>query len=59
MNPKQTINYNRIAAALDYIIQNFKDQRNLDEVPAKVPLSPFHFQGLFSEWAGNNKLKIY
>ncbi|WP_371538656.1 MULTISPECIES: Ada metal-binding domain-containing protein [unclassified Flavobacterium] len=58
MNPQQTINDNRIAAAIDYIIQNFKDKLNRDEVAAIVHLSPFHFQGLFSEWAGNSNLKI-
>lgn len=52
MNGQQQLNYNRIAAAIEYISKNFKDQPNLDEVAEKVNLSPFHFQRLFSEWAG-------
>lgn len=52
MKTQQTINYNRIAEAIDYIKQNFKDQPNLDEVAEKVHLSPFYFQKLFIEWAG-------
>ena len=52
MKAQQTINYNRIAEAIDYIKQNFKDQPKLDEVAEKVHLSPFHFQRLFTEWAG-------
>ena len=52
MKAQQTINYNRIAEAIDYIKQNFKDQPNLDEVAEKVHLSPFYFQKLFIEWAG-------
>jgi AraC family transcriptional regulator of adaptative response/methylated-DNA-[protein]-cysteine methyltransferase len=58
MNPQQTINYNRIAAAIAYIAQNFKDQPNLDIVAAKVSLSPFHFQRLFTEWAGTSPKKF-
>lgn len=52
MKQQETINYSRIAEAIDYITKNFKDQPNLDEVAEKVHLSPYHFQRLFSEWAG-------
>ncbi|MBO9583522.1 MAG: methylated-DNA--[protein]-cysteine S-methyltransferase [Flavobacterium sp.] len=58
MNIQETINYNRIAEAIDYIKANFKDQPNLDEVAEKVHLSPFHFQRLFSEWAGTSPKKF-
>ena len=52
MKTQEEINYQRIAEAIDYIKQHFKQQPNLDEVAEKVHLSPFHFQRLFSEWAG-------
>lgn len=52
------LNYNRIANAIDYIKQNFKGQPNLDEVAEKVNLSPFHFQRLFSDWAGVSPKKF-
>ena len=52
MSGQEQLNYNRIAAAIEYIRQNFKEQPNLDEVAEKINLSPFHFQRLFSEWAG-------
>lgn len=52
MSGQEQLNYNRIAAAIEYLRQNFKDQPNLDEVAEKINLSPFHFQRLFSEWAG-------
>ncbi len=58
MNAQENINYNRIAAAIDYIKNNFKTQPNLDEVAQKVHLSPFHFQRLFSEWAGTSPKKF-
>lgn len=58
MNNQQQFNYSRIAEAIDYIKINFKDQPNLDEVAAKVNLSPFHFQRLFTEWAGTTPKKF-
>lgn len=58
MTEQQTINYQRIAAAIEYIQTNFKEQPNLDEVAKKVHLSSFHFQRLFSEWAGTSPKKF-
>ena len=58
MDGQQQINYNRIAEAIEYIKTNFKDQPNLDEVAEQVHLSPFHFQRLFSEWAGTTPKKF-
>ena len=58
MRTQDSINYNRIAEAIDYIKTNFKEQPNLDEVAKKVHLSPFHFQRLFSEWAGTSPKKF-
>ena len=52
MQEQQSINYNRIAEAIQFIKKNFKDQPTLDQVAEAVHLSPFHFQRLFSEWAG-------
>lgn len=45
-------NYQRIEQAIRYLEGNFKQQPDLDEVAEKVHLSPFHFQRLFTEWAG-------
>ncbi len=58
MTELQTINYNRIADAIEYLKSNFKSQPNLDQVAEKVHLSPFHFQRLFSEWAGTTPKKF-
>ena len=58
MTEQQNINYKRIAEAIEYIKINFKEQPNLDEVAKKVHLSPFHFQRLFSEWAGTSPKKF-
>lgn len=54
----QNINFQRVAEAIEYLTQNFKEQPGLDEVARKVHLSPFHFQRLFSEWAGVSPKKF-
>ncbi|NLR56792.1 methylated-DNA--[protein]-cysteine S-methyltransferase [Chitinophaga polysaccharea] len=51
-NDKAMNNYDKIATAIDYIKSNFKTQPDLQEVAAAVHMSPFHFQRVFSEWAG-------
>ncbi|WP_183579197.1 bifunctional helix-turn-helix domain-containing protein/methylated-DNA--[protein]-cysteine S-methyltransferase [Mucilaginibacter sp. X5P1] len=58
MNTQETINYNRIAEAINYIKLNFKDQPDLDQVAEKINLSPFHFQRLFTDWAGISPKKF-
>ncbi|GAA0414846.1 methylated-DNA--[protein]-cysteine S-methyltransferase [Cocleimonas flava] len=44
--------YERIEAAILFIKENFQQQPSLDEIAAHVHLSPFHFQRLFTDWAG-------
>jgi AraC family transcriptional regulator, regulatory protein of adaptative response / methylated-DNA-[protein]-cysteine methyltransferase len=58
MRTQEAMNYSRIAEAIEYIHANFKDQPNLDEVAEKVAMSPFHFQRLFTEWAGVSPKKF-
>jgi AraC family transcriptional regulator of adaptative response/methylated-DNA-[protein]-cysteine methyltransferase len=58
MNAQQKSNYSRIAQAIEYIQNNYKTQPGLDEVAANVNLSPFHFQRLFSDWAGVSPKKF-
>jgi AraC family transcriptional regulator of adaptative response/methylated-DNA-[protein]-cysteine methyltransferase len=58
METQEAINYQRIADAINYIRLNFKEQPNLDEVAEKVNLSPFHFQRMFTEWAGISPKKF-
>ena len=44
--------YDRIAQAITFITASVNSQPTLDEIAAHVHLSPFHFQRLFSRWAG-------
>jgi AraC family transcriptional regulator of adaptative response/methylated-DNA-[protein]-cysteine methyltransferase len=46
------INYQRIEQAIQYLEKNFQRQPELDEVAEKVHLSAFHFQRIFTDWAG-------
>lgn len=52
MDTQETINYDRIAQAIDFITDNFKEQPSLEEVAEQVHLSNYHFQRMFVEWAG-------
>jgi AraC family transcriptional regulator, regulatory protein of adaptative response / methylated-DNA-[protein]-cysteine methyltransferase len=58
MNIQENINYHRIAEAIEYLKTNFKSQPSLDEVAKKINLSPFHFQRLFTDWAGVSPKKF-
>jgi AraC family transcriptional regulator of adaptative response/methylated-DNA-[protein]-cysteine methyltransferase len=51
-------NYNRIAAAIEYIHANYASQPSLEEIAAKISLSPHHFQRLFTDWAGVSPKKF-
>lgn len=44
--------YARIADTIRFIASQVARQPTLDEIAAHVHLSPFHFQRLFSRWAG-------
>jgi AraC family transcriptional regulator, regulatory protein of adaptative response / methylated-DNA-[protein]-cysteine methyltransferase len=46
------INYQRIEQAIKFLEENFKQQPDLDNIAAQLHLSPFHFQRIFTEWAG-------
>ena len=44
--------YLRIEQAITYLESHYKEQPNLEEVAASIGLSEFHFQRLFTRWAG-------
>lgn len=58
MTEQDHINYHRIAQAIAYIQANFKKQPDLEEVAEKLNLSPYHFQRIFTEWAGTSPKKF-
>ncbi len=58
MSTKQQQDFLRITEAINYIVGHFKDQPDLEEVARIVGVSPFHFQRLFTKWAGTSPKKF-
>lgn len=50
--------YERIADAISYLQTHFKTQPSLEELAAKMHVSPFHFQRIFTDWAGISPKKF-
>jgi AraC family transcriptional regulator of adaptative response/methylated-DNA-[protein]-cysteine methyltransferase len=44
--------YATVERAIQYLLENFRVQPSLDDVAREVNKSPFHFQRIFTEWAG-------
>lgn len=58
MDEQDKINFRRIQDAIGFINSNYKSQPDLDEVAKFVSLSPYHFQRMFTEWAGISPKKF-
>jgi O-6-methylguanine DNA methyltransferase len=50
--------YYRIAQALQYIKDNMQRQPGLEDIANSVHVSPYHFQRLFTDWAGVSPKKF-
>lgn len=46
--------YERIEQAITYLVEQAGSQPTLEQVSAHVNLSPYHFQRLFTRWAGTS-----
>jgi AraC family transcriptional regulator, regulatory protein of adaptative response / methylated-DNA-[protein]-cysteine methyltransferase len=58
MEANDLYNYERIAEAIDFIRQHHTEQPDLETIAGAAHLSPFHFQRIFSEWAGVSPKKF-
>jgi AraC family transcriptional regulator of adaptative response/methylated-DNA-[protein]-cysteine methyltransferase len=58
MHTQEIIDYNRIAEAIEYIRNNFREQPDLDDVAKQIHVSPSFFQRLFTQWAGTSPKKF-
>ncbi|PST84786.1 cysteine methyltransferase [Pedobacter yulinensis] len=58
MKTQEEINFERIADAIAYLKANFYEQPSLERVAEQVHLSPYHFQKLFTDWAGVSPKKF-
>lgn len=50
--------YDRIADAIGFITTHFRAQPALEDIAAHAGLSPYHFQRMFSDWAGVSPKKF-
>lgn len=50
--------YQQIASAIEHLTTHYQEQPSLGELAEKVNLSEFHFQRLFTEWAGVSPKKF-
>jgi len=51
-------NYEKIAGAIEFVSRNAQEQPELETIAAAMHTSPFHFQRLFTEWAGVSPKKF-
>jgi len=58
MTNQKQIDYERIEKAIHFINDHFKQQPSLEDIAEAVHVSPFHFQKMFSEWAGVSPKKF-
>ena len=56
--PNDRQNYRRIEQAIRWLTEHYQDQPPLARVAEEVGLSEFHFQRLFSDWAGVSPKKF-
>jgi AraC family transcriptional regulator of adaptative response/methylated-DNA-[protein]-cysteine methyltransferase len=50
--------YERIEKVINFLIVNFKEQPNLEELSEIAGISQYHFQRMFKEWAGVSPKKF-
>jgi len=58
MDTEKSFNYHIVAKAIGYLVDNFKQQPSLEQIATHVNLSPFHFQKIFTDWAGVSPKKF-
>ena len=58
MTNQSQIDYERVERAIGYIARHYTDKPSLEDVAAEIHVSPFHFQRLFSKWAGISPKKF-
>lgn len=52
MKEKLQQDFQKIAQAINFLQKNYQDEPQLEEIAQHVGLSAFHFQRMFTEWAG-------
>jgi AraC family transcriptional regulator of adaptative response/methylated-DNA-[protein]-cysteine methyltransferase len=55
---QRAADYPRVAAALDYLTEHWREQPDLDAAARAAGLSPHHFQRVFTRWVGTSPKKF-
>jgi AraC family transcriptional regulator, regulatory protein of adaptative response / methylated-DNA-[protein]-cysteine methyltransferase len=55
---EESTNYIRVAEAIRYLADNYKQQPSLEQIAQHLNLSSYHFQRIFTEWAGISPKKF-
>src|SRR6195952_2828939 len=50
--------YDKIARAIEFVSSHRQEQPELEAIAAAVHTSPFHFQKMFTDWAGVSPKKF-
>jgi len=58
MTTSATYTYQQVARAIEHLTANFRDQPSLAELADQANVSTYHFQRLFTEWAGISPKKF-
>lgn len=58
MTTNSTYTYQQIARAIEHLTATYQQQPSLNELAREANLSEFHFQRLFTEWAGVSPKKF-
>jgi len=58
IDPQPAFDYTRIESAIRYLTENAQDQPELGQIAHEIGLSKFHFQRLFTRWAGISPKKF-
>ncbi len=58
MNTENAYTYQQIARAIQHLASHYQQQPSLAELAGQANLSEFHFQRLFTEWAGVSPKKF-
>ncbi|MBL7665221.1 MAG: bifunctional helix-turn-helix domain-containing protein/methylated-DNA--[protein]-cysteine S-methyltransferase [Bacteriovoracaceae bacterium] len=58
MKKNKLDDFTKIAKAIAYIKAHFKEQPQLEDIAKVVALSPYHFQRMFTDWAGVSPKKF-
>ena len=55
---QQQRDYQRIEKAIWYLCEHFREQPSLERIAKEVHVSPYHFQRMFTAWAGVSPKKF-